>query len=65
MPAELTKTEEELLSALEWLLRVSEGGAHDDDDLISAHNHALKMIEKYSPPEEDPYAEDNDASTTN
>ncbi len=58
----MTNTEEELLAALAWLLRVSEGGAYDDDDLTSAHNHALKLVEKYSPPEKDIFEED-DAST--
>jgi hypothetical protein len=51
MAQQLTPAEEELVSALSWLVRVTEGGAYDDDDYTSAHNNAVKLIEKYVPEE--------------
>ena len=50
---DLPPAQEELLCALMWLLRVSQGGAYDDDDHASAHENAEQIIEKYNPPEED------------
>lgn len=47
----MTPTEQELLAALTNLLRVTEGGEYDHKDAIMAHNNALRVIEKYSPQE--------------
>lgn len=57
----MTATEQELLSALTWLLRVTEGGEYDHKDALMAHNNAQRVVDKYSPDtneEEDDDGED-------
>lgn len=49
----ITPAEEELVSALAWLVRVTNGDAYDDDDYTSAHKNAEKLVEKYAPEETD------------
>lgn len=49
----MTATEQELLSALTWLLRVTEGGEYDHKDALMAHNNAQKVIDKYAPEGDD------------
>lgn len=49
----MSEAEKQLLEALAWLLRVSQGGAYDDDDLTSAHEYAEQLIAKYSATDED------------
>ena len=43
-----TNAEKELLSALTWLLRVSEGGEYDHKDTILAHDNAQRVVDYYS-----------------
>jgi hypothetical protein len=48
----MTTAENELLLGLRWLLRVSQGIAHDDDDVTDAHLNAEKLIAKYDDTED-------------
>lgn len=48
-----TNAEKELLYALKWLLRVSEGGEYDHKDHLLAYANAEKVVDKYSDEEDD------------